>query len=145
MCSSDLYQHFSILGKGIFTIFPSWVDPDGAWRVEAYDLTTGRKGEATVRKDNALAAMAVPASLDAFRATPPDLVLSQEPLPELTGFANFVPLKVALKVTHGKSVKARIRLRIPESCLISGAREQTVTLTPQKPDGEAAWELFIGR
>ena len=142
---AGLSQHLSLRGKGIVTLFPSWSDPNGAWRIVMHDLTTGRRAEAAVRKDDTLAAPAARASLAAFAIAPPDVTVSVEPLPELTGTANFVSLSAALHAANGKGMKLRVRLRIPDTCLVSSAREQEVMLTPQKPEARVSWDLFLSR
>jgi len=163
-----LHQRASIKGRGVVTLFPSWSDPDGEWRIVAHDLTAGLKGEGRVRRGGP----AWPPSLGAHKGAPlqptegfkepvADLKLAVRPLPELNALANFVRITATVSrggpawppslgahkgaPLHQKPVAARVRLRIPKECLLSGEAEQAIQLTPESPSKEIAWTVFISR
>jgi hypothetical protein len=137
-----LQQRVSLKGQGIVSLFPSWSDPDGEWKIAVHDLTAGLKAETSVTKRNDLPAPPV-APTDAFRPAKPDIRLTVQELPELNAFAHFVIIAVTLQNESPKPVKVKVGLRVPAECLLSGEPEQVIELVPGSPAKALEWETFI--
>ena len=139
-----LRQRVSVKGEGVLRVFPSWADPEGEWRIVAHDLTSGLKGETSVRMErNGNAPPLSPSEW--FEESRPDIHLSIRPLPELNGLINLVDLTVAARNSSARDLQLKVRLRIPEKCILSGEPEQLVDLAGDSATGEVTWKLGISR
>ncbi|HZK80031.1 MAG TPA: hypothetical protein VFC46_03170, partial [Humisphaera sp.] len=140
-----LTVHTSGFGYAVATLLPSWNDAQGAWTIEAEDLTTG--AHATTRVTMKTSESPPPMdSQPAFRPTAPDISLKCAPI-DLPGFGNFVSLKASLKLApqHAAkgAVKVRITLQIPPDCILNGEVSRELTLTPDDHPAAVSWDLFI--
>ena len=141
---SALRQRLSVRGRGVLELFASWDDPDGDWRIVVDDLTAGLKGEAIVRKaDSADPPPHAPSA--GFARPAADVTLTTRPLPPLNAFVSFVDIAATLRSTREASLKVKVRLRMPEECLLAGPQEQVVELTRDEPTRDLVWTAFISR
>ena len=141
---SGLATHLSVTGRGVATLLPSWADPDGEWRIEAHDLTTGSRAAATVTKLNTGGLPPPVAPPQEFLPPAPDLTLECVPL-ALPGDLHLLPLRVRLRGALREARAMQLGLVAPEGCLAGGRSEQVVVLSPAQPEGEARWALLLSR